>query len=106
VPSAFTVRRRVVHTTGARNCTNGGWFTRRGDGRPVRPPTVCTKITEPPSTTGSAWIVGSEMGWKTAAFLPTRTVVEFRNSPPVYSAPVIDPSSSTSTATDRWLANR
>ena len=73
----------VVQTTGARNWTNGGWFTRRGDGRPVRPPTVWTKVAESTSMTGSSWIVGSEIGWNTAAFLPTRTVVEFRYSPPV-----------------------
>ena len=54
----------------------------------------------------TAHATGDEMGWNTAARLPTRTVVEFRCSPPVYSAPVITPPSSTSMAAPRWLANR
>jgi hypothetical protein len=37
-PSVRTVSSRVVHTVGARYWTNGGCFTARGMGRPVRPP--------------------------------------------------------------------
>ena len=105
-PSARMVRRRVVHTTGARNWTKGGWLTRRGEGRPVRPPTVCRKVAAPSAISGSAWMVGREMGWNTAAFLPTRTVVEFRKRPPVYDASAMLPASSTSMTALRWLANR
>ena len=38
VPSAWIVSARLVQAIGGVNCTNGGWFTRRGAGRPVRPP--------------------------------------------------------------------
>ena len=73
------VRRSVVHTSGARNWTKGGWLTRRGEGSAgAAARRSATKRAAPSPISGSAWMVGREMGWNTAAFLPTRTVVEFR----------------------------
>ena len=44
-PSANNVTANVVHTSGAANRTYGGREMRRGNGAPVRPPTVCVKHT-------------------------------------------------------------
>ena len=52
------VRARVVHAIDGQNWTNGLCGTGRGVGRPIRPPTVCTKRADEPSTSGSGLDVG------------------------------------------------
>ena len=84
MPSAWIVRLSVHHTRGACHWTNGGWLTRRGAGRPVRPPVVCSNRPSPPSITGSDCSVGMAKASKVwAAFFPGRTVVEPISMPPL-----------------------
>ncbi len=83
VPSVWIVSSSVVQTSGARNCTNGGWLTRRGAGIAVRPPTVWLKRTHPSPISGSCRMSGSATAWKVAWRLPIDTVVEPITQPPV-----------------------
>jgi hypothetical protein len=63
------VSARLVHAIGALNCTNGGWFTRRGAGRPVRPPAVCTNRTDVAAISGGSWRSGRGKASRVAARL-------------------------------------
>ena len=68
--------------SGARNWTNGGWFTRRGAGTPVRPPAVCSKRTQPSPNTGSACSVGIWAAWNVTPFAASsRRVLPIRAPP-------------------------
>jgi hypothetical protein len=82
VPSARIMSESVVHTVGALNCTNGGRFTRRGAGRPVRPPVVCTKRAQESVTSGSWRMSGSGTGSNVVRRFARRTVVAPIRPPP------------------------
>src|SRR6476660_1806346 len=60
---------------GGVNCTNGGWFTRRGAGRPVRPPAVCTKRADVAVISGGSWMSGNGNVSTVAVFVASFTVV-------------------------------
>src|SRR4051812_28456629 len=96
----------VVHTVGPRNCTNGGWLTRRGAGTPGRPPHVWRNTAEVTPQSGcDGTMSGNAVGWKRMRFGPILAMVELSNPPPVWPAATILPSSTTTQPSSR-LANR
>ena len=61
---------------------NGLPLTRRGAGRPIRPPAVWTNLTQPGPISGSFWINGYVTPGKARVFGPIVTRVVPMTAPP------------------------
>ncbi len=76
VPSEKIVSVRLVQARGAASWTNGGRFTLRGAGTPVRPPAVWVNRTQPSPVTGAGCLSGNATAAKVIPRPPSLIVVE------------------------------
>ena len=76
VPSVLRVSASVVHAVAEWMRKNGFCVTRRGAGKPARPPTVCTKRTALSLTSGSACRTSNATPGMTSFLTPRLNPVE------------------------------
>ena len=72
----------VVHAEADAIWKYGLPLTLRGAGSPIRPPALCTNLTQSGPTSGSAWMSGYPTPGNESVFGPTFTCVVPMTAPP------------------------